>query len=185
MTVTGITARLAPYLYDDAVINGSASGLTLINPGDWVIWSARWVIAAHDATVGSPAYRTSAAGVALDPNPKQYVPGTWATNNELAILRRGVLRVTAGESGTAGTLPMGSYAYPNTTGSGINGLTGGNTGATGLGAIWNTAAPVAASGTGQARPSGVAVIIAEHGQGDATGWQWDIVVNLATNVGLF
>lgn len=179
------TARLAPYLFDDAVISASATGLTLINIGDWVIYSARWVIAAHDATIGSPAYRTSAAGIALDPNPKMYSFGTWATNNEIAILRHGVIRVSAGDSGTAGTLPIGSYCYPDTTGSGINGLTGGNTGASGLGAIWKTAAPVAASGTATTRPSGVGIVIGTSGEGDAGGYQIDVLFNLATNVGLF
>ena len=176
---------LAPYLYDDAVIPVSASGLVLINPGDWVIYSARWAIPADDATIGSPAYRTSAAGVALEYNPTVNSRGTWINNSGLPVLTRGVIRVSAGHSGTAGTLPMGSYCFPQSSASGTRGHTGGATGATGQGPMWATAAPVAASGTGQNRPSGVGIVIGEQGQGDETGWGWDVRFNLATNVGLF
>jgi len=171
--------KIAPYLYDDAVIPVSASGLTLINIGDWVIWSAQWAIAAHDATIGSPAYKQSAAGVALEPNPTVDGQGAWINNTGMVVARRGVFRVSAGNSGTARTIPIGSHAYPDTTGSGINGHTGGTTGATGLAATWLTAPVQQISGnpTG-AVASGVAVVINHPLGGDSGAGQLDVAVNI-------
>lgn len=178
--------KLAPFLYDDAVIPVSASGLAMINVGDWVGWSAQWAIAMHDATIGSPAYRVSAAGIALEPNPTTNSQGAWIHNSGMAIATRGVFRVSAGASATARTYPIGSHVYPDTTGSGINGLTGGNTGATGIAATWMSAPPVKISGnpTG-ALASGVAVIIDHPVGGIGSAGQLDIRVNLATNIGYY
>ena len=178
-------AKLSPFLYDDSVIPVSASGLIKINIGDWVVFSANWAIPAHDATIGSPAYVVSAAGIALEPNPTYDSQGAAIHNSGMVLATRGIFRVSAAVTGTALTIPAGSLAYPDTTGSGINGLTGGATGATGVAASWATAAPVNGSGATGATPSGVAQVLAHHKGGDVGSGQLDIRVNLGTNVGYF
>lgn len=173
--------RMAPYLYDDELIFVSASGVAVVTRGDWVIASAQWGIAADDATIGSPAYKVSAFGVAAANHPGYDDQGV-AVNKPLPVLTRGVFRVSGAVSGSAFTVPVGSFAYPDASASGIVGTTG----ATGVGPLWNTAAPAlgSANPTG-APPLGVAQVIQQHGGGDATAVQMDIRVNLATNVGLY
>jgi hypothetical protein len=174
-------ALVAPYLYADDIVPVSASGTSTITKGDWVIASAQWAIAAHDATIGSPAYKLSALGFAMQQNPTYDDQGVAVNNTGLQVATRGVFRVSGGNSGTAYTIPVGSFCYPNTSASGIVGQTG----ATGVGPIWNTAAPVDGSGATGATPSGVAVVLSQHGGGDITGVQMDIRLNLATNLGYF
>lgn len=175
--------KLSPYLYDDAVIPGSASGVAVITKGDWGIWSASWVIAAHDATIGSPAYRTSAAGVALENNPSYDSQGVAINNSGLTFARRGIFRFSGANSATAGTIPVGSYVYPDTTASGIVGQTG----RTGVGPLWATAAPVGISASIATAEiaSGIGILINQVNGGDATAIQYDVAVNLASNVGYF
>lgn len=182
MATTAQNARLAGYLYDDQTIAVSASGFGTAHVGDLVIASAQWGIAATPATIGSPAYKVSALGIALEHNPTFDHLGRAVNNSAFTLLRHGVLRVSAGNSGTARTIPVGAYCYPATTGSGIIGTTG----ATGLGTIWLTAPPqeISANPTG-AIASGVAQVLGHVVGGDATAGQLDIVFNLATNVGYF
>jgi len=183
MATTAVNAILAPVLFDDAVIPVSASGLaSTATRGDWMIASAQWAIPALNSTIGSPAYKVSAAGVALEFNPTFTPLGNAANNSGLSVLTRGVLRVTATASGTARTIPLGSFAYPASTGSGIVGQTG----ATGVGAMWATAAPqgISANPTG-AIASGVAIVINHPVGGDSGVGQIDIRFDLATNVGYF
>ena len=177
------SGKLSPYLYTDSVVFVSASGLGLINIGDTVLFSASWGIAGHDATIGSPAYIVSAVGIALEPNPTVDSQGAWVNNSGVAVATRGIFRVSAQLSGTAYTIPAGSLAYPDTTGSGINGHTGGATGATGVAAAWSTAAPVDGSGATGATPSGLAQVMAFHKGGDDGSGQLDIRLNIATNGG--
>ena len=177
------TARLAPILYDDdRIIPVSASGLSTANKGDWAIASAQWAIAADDATIGSPAYKVSALGVFLENNPTFDDQGVGINNTGITVLRRGVLRVSAGQSATARTIPLGSHCYPDTTGSGMIGVTG----ATGIAAVWDTAPPqgISANPTG-AIASGVAQVIDHPVGGIGSAGQIDIAFNLATNVGYF
>lgn len=175
-------AILSEALYDDAIIPVSASGTSTITPGDWVIWSASWAVASTDATIGSPAYKTSAAGLALAANPTYDDQGNAINNSGLPVLRRGVIRVSGANSATAGTIPIGSHVYPDTSASGIVGQTG----ATGVGPIWATAPPqgISANPTG-AIASGVGILIGVPKAGDATAIQYDVVINLGTNVGYF
>jgi hypothetical protein len=177
------TARLSEYLYDDSVVAVSASGVQNVYPGEWMIYSGQWAIPAHDAIIGSPAYRVSAIGVALDWNPAFDGEG-FVNNSGLTVLTRGIMRVSAADSATAGTMILGSYCYPDLTGSAMYGHTG-VTGGTGLGPLWATAAPVAASGATGATPSGIAQLIAQVKAGDASAGQIDIRWNLSTNWGYY
>ena len=175
-------AMVAPWLYDDdQIVQVSSSGLQSAQKGDWMIYSARWAIPAVPATIGSPAYKVSAAGIAIAQNPTFDAQGVAINNSAMLVARRGTFRFSGANSATAGTIPIGSHVYPVTTGSGVIGQTG----RTGLLAIWGTAPPQQISGnpTG-ALASGVAQLI-NHTQGDATAIQYDVVLNLATNVGYF
>lgn len=167
---------LAPWLYDDSqIIQVSASGFQSAQVGDWLQFSALWAIPSHDAIGGSPAYKVSAAGIAITQNPTFDSQGLAITNSGMLALRRGVVRMSASVSGTANTVPMGAHAYPDLTGSGQIGQTGN----TGLGALWNTAPPQKISGnpTG-AVASGVAIVIGQPGAGDITAVQLDLALNL-------
>lgn len=185
MATTAQTAILAPLLYDtyDAVFPVSASGVnSTATKGDWGIYSAQWCIPALNSTIGSPAFKVSAAGVFLENNPTFDSLGRVINNSALLVARRGVMRVTASASGTARTIPLGSFAYPASTSSGIVGQTG----ATGVGPMWLTAPPqgISANPTG-ALASGVAIVINHPIGGDSGVGQIDILFNLATNVGYF
>ena len=171
-------ATLAPWLYDDdRFVQVSASGALSAMKGDWLMYSALWASPGHDATIGSPAYKVSAAGLAITQNPTFDSQGNAITNSAMLALRRGIFRASAAISGTANTVPIGSHAYPDTTGTGVIGQTGN----TGLGALWNTAPPqqISANPTG-AVASGVAIVVAQPGAGDATAVQLDLALNLTT-----
>ena len=176
------TARIADYFMDDGIISVSASSTTIITRGDWVAYSALWGVGATDAHIASPAYKVSAAGIALQNNPRYDDQGVAYNNSALQVATRGVFRYATLLSGTAKTVPMGAHAYPDTTASGIVGTTG----ATGLGALWNTAPPqgISANPTG-AIASGVGIVVGQPIGGDKTALQIDVRVNLATNVGYF
>jgi hypothetical protein len=176
------TARIADYFMDDGIISVSASSTTIITRGDWVAYSALWGVGATDAHIGSPAYKVSAAGVALQHNPKYDDQGVALNQSSLQVATRGVFRFSGAVSGTAATVPMGAHAYPDTTSSGIVGATG----ATGIGPLWNTAPPqgISANPTG-AIASGVGIVVGQPAAGDITALALDIRINLATNVGYF
>jgi len=176
------TALIADYFMEDQIISVSASSTTIITRGDWVAYSALWGVAATDAHIGSPAYKVSGAGVALQNNPRYDDQGVAYNNSALQVATRGVFRFSGTVSGTAATVPMGAHAYPDTSASGIVGQTG----ATGVGPLWNTAPPqgISANPTG-AIASGVGIVVGQPVGGDATALQLDIRVNLATNVGYF
>jgi hypothetical protein len=178
MANTANDAVLAAVAYDDAVIFMSASGTQTITRGDWILASASWALNGGSGAIGSPAYRVSALGIALENNPTYNSVGVAVNNSGFSIARRGVMRVSAGNSGTARTIPVGTYVFPQGTGSGIVGQTG----RTGVGVSWLTAPPVSISGnpTG-AMASGVAIVIAHPVGGDSGIGQLDIVFNLATN----
>jgi hypothetical protein len=182
MATTAVNAILAPYLYDDAVVSVSASGLASATRGDWVIASAQWGIASVPGTIGSPAYKVSALGMAIENNPTFDPLGRGINNSGFNVITRFVARVTASASASARTIPIGAHAYPSTTASGIIGQSG----ATGVGVLWVTAPPqgISANPTG-ALASGVAQVINHPVGGDAGIGQIDIRVNLATNVGYF
>jgi|SRR5689334_13695042 len=182
MATTAVNAAFAPELIPPWVIPVSASGFQTATRGDWVIGSAQWGIAAMNATIGSPAYKVSAFGVALENNPTFSPIGNALNNSAFSVLAAGVARVSAGNSGTARTIPIGAFCFPSSTSSGIIGQTG----ATGVGPMWCTAPAVgiSANPTG-ALASGVAQVINHPVGGDSGVGQIDIRWNLGTNFGYF
>ena len=104
-----------PALWEpDDIIYASANGTVIATKGDWAIFSGQVVGAAHDAVIGSPAYKVSAAGVFLANNPVYDELGRSLNNSAIPILRRGVMRVTASGSATAGGVPRGEAGLPDT-----------------------------------------------------------------------
>jgi hypothetical protein len=131
------TALFNDFLNDDAIIAIDAGTTALvITKNDYVIFSGVYGIAGQTALAGA---LTSGVGVALGQNPWYDELGVARVNTALPVLTRGIVRVTA-TSGAHSALGLPVYA--TTTGSGVVGQTG----ATGMGAIWMTAAFVAASG---------------------------------------
>lgn len=185
MATTAVNAALAPELIPPWVIPVSASGFQTATRGDWVIASAQWGIAAMNATIGSPAFKTSALGVALENNPTFSFIGNALNNSSFSVLTCGVARVSAGNSGTARTIPIGAFCFPSSTSSGIIGQTG----ATGVGPMWCTAGLVGISAAIGALTatvaSGVAQVINHPVGGDSGVGQIDIRWNLGTNFGYF
>lgn len=167
------TALFGAFLADDAVVYGSASATAAagtITKGDWVMASSYWVLGANSATIATPAYKTSGIGIALSQNPEPDERGVHRAASAVQIATRGIFRVT-GMSGASGEFPIWTPVFPSTTGSGIVGQTG----ATGIGAIWATAplVKISANPTG-ALASGVGRLLRVISDG-ATG-QWDIVI---------
>ena len=164
------TALFAPFLSDDSIIYGNASGTAnVITKGDWVIGSGNWVIAANSGNAG---FKASGMGVALANNPWYDELGVARTQTALPVLRHGIIRVSGMSAATVGThAPVMTPVFPSTTSSGIVGQTG----ATGMGPVWVTAplVNISSNPTG-ARPSGVARLLAVISYG-STG-QWDVLL---------
>jgi hypothetical protein len=156
------------FLYDDAILPVNASGTTLIiTKGDYVIFSGVYGIAGQTALAGA---KTSGIGIALGNNPWYDELGVARTNSALPVLVRGIVRVTA-TSGAHSAL--GLCVFPTTTSSGIVGQTG----ATGIGPIWQTAAFASLSAGTSYVPGaqgGVAKLVNIVSTG-STG-QWDIML---------
>ena len=161
-----------PQLFaDDSIVYGSGNGTVITTKGDWVQFSGGTLVGLN--TQATPAYITSGVGVALANNPVYDELGRARNNSALPVLTHGVLRVSGGSAiSITGAPILGSDVYPATTASGIVGTTG----ATGLGAIWLTAAKVniSANPTG-ALASGVGKLINIFAVGDITAAQWDIL----------
>ncbi len=164
------TGLFRDFLYDDAIIPVNASGTALtITKGDWVAFSGLWGIAANS---GIAYYKVSGVGVALANNPWYDELGVPRPNSALPVLRRGVIRASAAVSaaGDGSDWTLGSPVFPATTASGIVGQTG----RTGMGPAWMTAAlqKISANPTG-ALASGVGVLVGI--EGGSTG-KVDIVI---------
>ena len=162
-----------PQLWDDdSILYAPAGAAVTATKGDWLIYSAQVVIPAHDATIGSPAFKVSAAGVALGNSPYYDELGVLRVNTALPFLTHGILRVSAGNSGSAATIPLGAAVYPDTTASGIVGQTG----ATGVGSTWTTAprGTISASTGANNVASGVGKVLAHRVGGDSGLGQIDV-----------
>lgn len=97
----------------------------------------------------------------------------------MPVLTHGVLRVSGGSAASLSGAPtLGNSVYPATTASGIVGQTG----ATGLGALWFTAARISVTATGTVGASGVGKLINIAKVGDITASQWDILFDARQNV---
>lgn len=161
-----------PQLFqDDQIIYGKCTSVaTPITKGDWVQFSGGFLVGLN--TQAAPAYMTSGVGVALDNHPVYDPLGRSVENTAMPVLTHGVLRVSGGSAASVSGAPtLGNSVYPATTASGIVGQTG----ATGLGAVWLTAAKVSISAnpTG-ALASGVGKLINIYKVGDITATQWDV-----------
>lgn len=169
------TALFAPFLSNDHIIYGDASGTALtVTKGDWVVASGTWIVAANSGVAG---FKASGMGIALENNPVYDELGVARVNTALAILRHGIIRVSGMSASAVGSdAPVMQPVFPSTTSSGIVGQTG----ATGIGPIWVTAAMVNASGaTAANRPSGVARLLKVITYG-STG-QWDVLLTPEDN----
>lgn len=149
------------------IINPSGTAL-IINPGDYVIWSGvSYAIATGLQAAGAKA---SGVGIALDRNPAYDWAGRQVVNSALVVARHGIFRVSAGFSGNP---LMGVVAAPSATGSGVNAPSG----VTGIGALWQTAAPASVSGGTAAAPvMGIGQVINWYNSGPAGTGQMDVAV---------
>ncbi len=139
-----------PAAVDSQYEVGAASGTLEINPGDYVSYSGQHLIASHD---GIAYFKASGAGIAVDRSPSYDKRGVAVTNSALIYARWGKFVVSANFSGQPN---LGVLAYPDMTGSGVNAPSGN----TGLGALWQTAAPVRISANPTGAPSfGVAQVV--------------------------
>jgi hypothetical protein len=164
-SVSGAVSGI-PAIQDDMFISIHASGTALeINPGDYVSFSANYGHATHD---GVAWFKASGIGIALDRNPAYDNAGRKVVNSALLVQTRGIFHASANFSGQ----PLyGVLAYPDMTGSGVNA----GSGVTGLGAVWNTGAPVSVSGgTGAAPVKGVAQVIGWSDPGSNQTGELDI-----------
>lgn len=169
MTVTAKNAASAlPVADDQYVAVNPNSTANVINPGDWVIGSGTAFIASEDADA---YFKASGLGIAVTRNPAYDNAGRAVVNSALLVCTHGVFRVSASFSGK---VLNGVLAYPVTTGSAVNA----STGLTGVGATWNTAAPVRISANPTGAPSlGVAQVIASYPELGAAGTgQMDILL---------
>lgn len=171
-------ALIGGWMYDDMIITVNPRlTASIITKGDYVVASGSAVIGGESGLLGDQL-RASGLGIALGQNPSYNELGVAVVNTGLAIATRGVIRVTAAHSAvSAGMYPVGQPVFPATTASGIVGQTG----RTGLGAQWETAAVVspptaasAGSGWSRAMFSGVAKIINVVSVGNSGVGQWDI-----------
>lgn len=149
MSQSGIKAVFnTPADADITFATGTPSGV--VNVGDWLVYSGQYVCPTY---AGGLAYwKASAAGVAIEANSAYDAAGRLVANTALRFVRQGIIRVSAAASGL---IPLGLGAYPASTGSGVAAPTG----ATGVGATWQTGVKVSLSGSTAAGGSGVATVV--------------------------
>lgn len=169
MSVTALSGVPGvPYRTDTTILTASATGT--INVGDWLCYSGQFVISQFSGAAPGTAYwKASGAGIALESNPMIDWRGRSVLNSGMKYMTEGMLRVTAAFSGQP-TLGVG--AYPVSTGSGV----GAATGLTGVGATWQTAAPVLASGATAGRAAPVATVVGSLNFSNAGTGELDIVL---------
>lgn len=169
MSVTAISGVPGvPYRSDVTILTASATGT--INVGDWLCYSGQFVIAQYSGAAPGTAYwKASGAGVALESNPMIDIAGRNVLNSAMKYLTEGMLRVSAAFSGEPG---LGLGVYPVSTGSGVNAATG----LTGVGATWQTAQPVVASGATAGRAAPVATVVGSLNFSNGGTGQLDIVL---------
>jgi hypothetical protein len=167
MAVTAKNAVSAILVRDDLYVVVDASGTAFeVNPGDYVAFSGFYAVAANTGVAG---WKASGIGIALDRNPVYDQAGRCVVNSSLLVATHGIFRVSACFSGQ----PLfGTIVSPVTTGSGVNAPSG----VTGVGATWNTGAPLLHSGAtaAAAAQNGVAQVINYFNSGPAGTGQLDI-----------
>lgn len=169
MTVTAPNANSGiPSVTDSQFITINAGGTAnIINPGDLLVW--RGTGSAISNSGNTSALKSSAIGFALDRNPAYDNAGRQVVNSALLVARFGTMRVSANFSGNPA---RGVVAYPETTGSGVNAPSG----QTGVGALWQTAAPSTLSGATGGTNFGLGTVINWFNSGPAGTGQMDVVI---------
>lgn len=163
MTVTANQAQSGiPAWVDSPYVLMPASGTaSVINPGDYVVASGNYIIAAT-------ALKQSGVGIALDRNPAYDWAGRQVNNSALLVGTRGYFHVSANFSGRP---KLGVLAYMDATGSAVNAPSG----VTGLAPVWQTANPISVSGATAAAPSqAVAQVVAWNAAGNGGTGEMDI-----------
>ncbi len=154
------TALRRGWMTDDLIISVNPRlTATIITKGDYVVASGSACIAG-DSNLGGAYLRASGLGIALAHNPSYNERGVAIVNTALSVATRGVIRVSAQSASALGDWPVGQPVYPVNTASGIVAQTG----ATGMGSLWGTAAIVEdTTGWSAARAyfSGVAKVVAK------------------------
>lgn len=168
MSVTSYSLGSGIAVAEGMYVACPASGTALeINPGDWVGWSAYWIVALN---TGDAYWKASGFGIALTRNPAYDWAGRQVVNSGVVVATRGMFRVTAAFSGK----PLyGVLAGPVMTGSGVNAPSG----ATGVGSLWNTATPNRVSACTASLAAGnpaVATVVNWYNSGPAGTGQLDI-----------
>lgn len=171
---TANTGIFKDYLSNGDIVFGNASGTALIiTKGDFVAFSGAYVIAVN---TGVASYKVSGVGVALGNNPWGDNLNRQQINTAVPILTRGTIRASGAVSSLqdGSDILLGTPMRPITTGSGIV-LT---TGATGVGAVWDTAAlvKISANPTG-ALASGVATLVRFLKAGDVSANEVEIYLH--------
>lgn len=171
--MAGVTAPQArfdtPEAYNIAIGTGVPMSGATINVGDPVAYSGTSIFPTFMGQ-GSTAYgKASAAGVALESNPTYDPAGRLVQNTGLRFVREGILRVTAAYSGNAA---LGLGVYPVATGSGVAAPTG----ATGVGATWQTGIKLPVSGLTGVGASGWATLIGYRQNGNGGTAELDILL---------
>lgn len=170
MSVTAISGVPGvPYRSDTTIL--TAAGTGTINVGDWLAYSGQFLISTCSAAnpAGTAYWKASGAGIALESNPMIDIAGRSVLNSGMKYLTEGMLRVTAAFSGVPG---LGLGVYPVSTGSAVGGVTG----LTGVGATWQTAQPVLASGATAGRAAPVATIVGASNFSNAGTGELDILI---------
>lgn len=178
------TALYRNWLSDDLMVAYNARLVAnVITKGDFVIGSGTAIIAA-ESSLNASSLRMSGLGIALENNPIYDSRGVAVANTALMVAKRGLFRVSAISATNEGHWPYATPVFPATTGSGIVGQTG----ATGVGAIWATADVVAdTTGWSAARAyfSGVGQVVKLVKVGDVGVAQADILLNPQGPIGYY
>ena len=167
MSQSGVQATFnVPVSTNIEFATGTPSGV--VNVGDWLCYSGQYVAPTY---AGGLAYwKASGAGVAIESNSAYDWAGRLVANTALRFVRQGVIRVSGAASGTVG---LGQGAYPVSTGSGVAAPTG----ATGVGATWQTGVKVSLSGSTAVGGSGVATVVGiDMTKANAGTGQWDVLL---------
>ncbi len=169
MSVTALSGIPGvPFRADVSVL--TAQGTGTVNVGDWLAYSGQFVLSQFSGAAPGTAYwKASGAGIALESNPMIDVAGRSVQNTGLKYAPEGMFRVSAAFSGVPN---LGVGAYPVSTGSAVGGVTG----LTGVGATWQTADVVIASGATAGRAAPVATVVGSVNFSNAGTGQLDIVL---------
>lgn len=170
MAVTAQTARFnVPFEFDNQIFTGVPLSGANINVGDWLAWSGTSLFPTYAGHTNTAYWKASGAGVAMEANPVYDPAGRVVQNTALRFATNVRLRGSAAFSGIPAN---GVGAYPVSTGSAAFAPTG----ATGLGATWQTSIKLSVSGGTGAGGSGVAHVIGWYPNANAGTGQLDLFI---------